>query len=145
MKSSGNTQFLFHLKLLVRLALYHCCPVSCSKRPVVFLCCHVILLMWPFVYKMKENHRLNWMWKTDFSLHKVLICRKCWFKRSKTKSLMSFSNITACCCRHAWCFNPVVKCLCYCFYFVICISKCKFKRLFWICACLWNVQNVDFH
>lgn len=32
---SGNTQFKFHSKLIVRKALYHCCPVSRSNRPVV--------------------------------------------------------------------------------------------------------------
>lgn len=40
-------------------------------------------------------------------------------------------------CGRAWCFKPVVYCLCYRLYFVICISICIFKGLFWICACLW--------
>lgn len=58
----------------------------------------------------------------DFSLHIVLIFEK---QQQKKNCLMSFCNITACCCGHAWCFNPVVYCLCYRFYFVTCISKCK--------------------
>lgn len=32
--SLGKKWFKFYLKLIVRIALYHCCPVSCSKRSV---------------------------------------------------------------------------------------------------------------
>lgn len=31
---SLEKRFKFHLKLIVRIALYHCCPVSRSKRSV---------------------------------------------------------------------------------------------------------------
>lgn len=72
----------------MRIALYHCCPVSRSKRSVaIYLLPCDSPYVTIFVYKMKEKCQLNWMWKTDFSLHIVLICRICWLRRKKKKKL----------------------------------------------------------
>lgn len=36
-KKQQQHKFKFHLKLLVRIALYHCCPVSCSLKVCSYL------------------------------------------------------------------------------------------------------------
>lgn len=41
-KKKKTTQFKFHLKLMVRIALYHCCPVSCSLK----VCSYLFVAMW---------------------------------------------------------------------------------------------------
>lgn len=65
---SREKWFTFHFKLIVRIALYHCCPVSCSKKVCSYLFVAMwYSFMWPFVYKMKQKCQLNWMWKIFFS------------------------------------------------------------------------------
>lgn len=57
---SLENQFKFHLKLIVRIALYHCCPVSRSKRSVaIYLLPCDSPYVTIFVYKMKEKCQLN--------------------------------------------------------------------------------------
>lgn len=110
---------------MVRLALYHCCPVSCSLK----VCSYLFVAMW---CAFCDHSFLKMEQKCQFKLNvdrvfsaESLDLQKTLIEKKKKTSPMSFYNMAACCRVRAWCFNPVVYCLCYCLNFVTCISKCK--------------------